>query len=299
MIPSYNCADLLRVALTSVLDQDPGPEIMQIEVIDDCSNDDRPEDVVREVGGERVVFTRQPHNVGIAANLTSCLTRSRGEWVHVLHGDDVAYDGLYARVGKLLAGHADVGAVVVGAEDIDEQGAVIKANVPLRPSRQILDDFEQGIFSWNPVRAPSVLARRSTYEDIGGFHPDLRYCADWDMWKRMAAGTCLLYEPDVLVGYRVHHSSDTAKLGTSVLQLREMIQALRIAHRYLPDGRTRAWSRGFYATTRLWALDMLRSPTRPLSAKDRAGYAGVIAECTLRSLADRVMYRSAHRREPS
>ena len=35
MIPTYNCANYLRETLASVLAQDPGAEIMQIEVIDD------------------------------------------------------------------------------------------------------------------------------------------------------------------------------------------------------------------------------------------------------------------------
>jgi len=36
MIPTYNCARYLREALGSVLDQDPGPGAMQVEVVDDC-----------------------------------------------------------------------------------------------------------------------------------------------------------------------------------------------------------------------------------------------------------------------
>ena len=50
MIPTYNCADHLRAALAGVLAQDPGPEEMQIEVVDDASEDD-PESVVAELGG--------------------------------------------------------------------------------------------------------------------------------------------------------------------------------------------------------------------------------------------------------
>ena len=50
MIPTFNCARLLRQALESVLSQDPGPDFMQIEVIDDCSTTDDPEAVVKEVG---------------------------------------------------------------------------------------------------------------------------------------------------------------------------------------------------------------------------------------------------------
>lgn len=228
-----------------------------------------------------------------ARNFTACLQRSRGQWVHVLHGDDLVYPGLYATAGSTLASRPDVDAVVVGAEDVDETGAVVKGNIPLRPRRQILDDFEQGIFSWNPVRAPAVLARRSVYEAIGGFHPGLRYCADWDMWKRMITRCRLLYEPDVLVGYRVHGRSDTAQLGHSVDQLREMIDSVLIGHRYLPDGRTRAWTREFYSTTRNWAWDMLRTAERRPARKDVSGYATIVVESVLRQQTDRVRARTA------
>ena len=51
MIPTYNCANYLRETLTSVLTQDPGVELMQIEVVDDHSTKDDPEAVVRELAG--------------------------------------------------------------------------------------------------------------------------------------------------------------------------------------------------------------------------------------------------------
>ena len=55
MIPAYNCASYLRQTLASVLAQDPGPEQMQIEVVDDGSTKDDPESVVRETGKGRVI----------------------------------------------------------------------------------------------------------------------------------------------------------------------------------------------------------------------------------------------------
>ena len=56
MIPTYNFAKYLVKTLQSVLDQDPGPDRMQIEVVDDVSTKDDPEAVVREVGGAGAVF---------------------------------------------------------------------------------------------------------------------------------------------------------------------------------------------------------------------------------------------------
>ena len=55
MIPTYNCATFLRTTLESVLAQDPGPEQMQIEVVDDHSTEDDPAVVVRALGAGRAL----------------------------------------------------------------------------------------------------------------------------------------------------------------------------------------------------------------------------------------------------
>ena len=60
MIPTCNPgADYLEETLKSVLQQDPGPEQMQIEVIDDYSKDDTAAEITRRVGAGRV--TGVPH----------------------------------------------------------------------------------------------------------------------------------------------------------------------------------------------------------------------------------------------
>src|SRR5215204_402078 len=88
MIPSYNCARSLPETLESVLLQDPGPRAMQIEVVDDCSTEGDPEALVMELGRGRVSYFRQPENIGHSRNFNTCLQRSRGHLVHLLHGDD-------------------------------------------------------------------------------------------------------------------------------------------------------------------------------------------------------------------
>src|SRR5438128_1183269 len=116
MVPTYNCAELARLTVESVLAQDPGAERMHIEVIDDCSTKDDPEAVVAEVGRGRVAFYRQPKNAGISTNFTTCLQRSRGEWVHVLHGDDLVRPGFYETIERVITAHPTAGAVVCGHE---------------------------------------------------------------------------------------------------------------------------------------------------------------------------------------
>jgi glycosyltransferase involved in cell wall biosynthesis len=112
MIPSHDCAPYLRETLASVLAQDPGPDRMQIEVVDDGSPDD-PRAVVDELGRGRVDFFRQSRNVGHVANFHTCVERSRGRLVHLLHGDDCVRDGFYAAMERLLEREAGAGADLI------------------------------------------------------------------------------------------------------------------------------------------------------------------------------------------
>ena len=287
MIPTYRCAQYLSATLSGVLAQDPGPRAMQIEVVDDGS-DDRPEAVVEEIGRGRVTFWRQPRNVGISANLTSCIARSTGDYVHILHGDDLAYPGLYERAGAAFDADPLLDALFVGAEDVDSEGRVCDPHRPLRPGPQLLDDFEPEMFAWNPVRAPAVVARRSFYERHGGFHPDLRYCADWDMWKRMITCGRVAYLPEVLVGYRVHAGSDTARLGRSPAQLREMMRSVRISYRYPSRTPTRRWTPNVYWTVGRWAAEAMRQPGRP-RRRQALGYLPILLEAGARRRVDRAL----------
>ena len=88
MIPVYNRVEYLRQALESVLSQRYGRDAMQIEVVDDCSENSGTEAIVREIGCNRISFYRQRQRVGFVSNWNTCVVRARGQLIHVLHDDD-------------------------------------------------------------------------------------------------------------------------------------------------------------------------------------------------------------------
>ena len=102
MIPVYNCAAYLPETLRSVLQQAPGPDEMQIEVIDDHSTDADVEKLVKEIGRGRIAYCRQPQNVGSVRNFETCLNRSTGHIIHLLHGDDKVRPGFYEKMFSLF-----------------------------------------------------------------------------------------------------------------------------------------------------------------------------------------------------
>lgn len=234
IIPTYNCAHYLRDTLASVLAQDPGPDQMQIIVVDDHSTKDDPRAVVEELGGGRIEFYRQPHNVGPARNYQSGLNRSRGQLIHLLHGDDCAREGFYRAMQRPFAEHPDIGVAICRHVDMNERGEWQDIVSPLRAASGILDNWLEQIAHRNSIVTHAVVARREVYETLGGFDHRLTGCEDWEMWTRMAAHYRVWYELEPLVLYRRHAQSNTEKFARSGEIVRDQRRAIAIIRRYLP-----------------------------------------------------------------
>ena len=228
MIPTYNGTDYLREALASVLRQDPGPDQMQIELVDNCSTRNDPEIVAREIGGGRVACYRQPSNVGAIENFNTCIRRARGHWVHILHDDDFVLPGYYERFRQGILAHPEIGAVACRIIYMDGDGHWTGLTELETRTTQVLDeDFVDRQLLNQVIQYVGMVVRRSTYEELGGFRPELARCADWDMWKRVAAGAKILYEPEPLACYREHPGADSARwirAGQNVAQERHSIE---------------------------------------------------------------------------
>ena len=235
MIPTFNCALYLRHTLKSVLEQDPGPEQMQIEVIDDCSTKDDPEAVVHEMGRGRVAFHRKPKNAGAIANFNTCIERSRGELIHILHGDDGVLPGFYTTVGGMAAKHAECALYATRCFFVDEEGHYtgVAGRLPGLESAPCAD--AKNFFSVNPLECAGVAVRRSFYENHGGFLPQLVHTADWEMWARAVANGRGMVNPSVLAMYRVFAANDTGRLMRTAENLADEERLCAVLHRRHPE----------------------------------------------------------------
>jgi GT2 family glycosyltransferase len=270
MIPAYNCADYLRRTLQTVLAQDPGPDRMQIEVIDDCSTKDDPEAVVRELAGDRVQFFRQPSNQGVTRTFNTCLERSRGQWVQVLHGDDLVLPGIYRAFEDAIAAHPEVSLVTCPVETIDEHDARtwVREPFPRRGEVYVYREFPTVQAVTQLLQFAGVAVRREAYEQVGGFCTRFGHAADWDMWFRvsMAGPVAVVNRP--YAQYRVHSGSDTNRLtrtGTNIAEYTSVI-SLNLARWHAargtfpggdPDWRTPMAN---WAETLAWKLGDSQAP---------------------------------------
>jgi GT2 family glycosyltransferase len=237
MIPIYNAReDYLRETLQSVLCQDPGAEEMQIEVLDNCSTAGDAEALVREIGGGRIAFHRNTHNLGIAGNSNACIERARGRWVHILHADDTVRPEFYRRARAGIEAHPEAAAALCRIIYMDGDGQWTGLADLESRQRGLLD----GGFAWRQlldqrIQFVGMVVARSTYEELGGFRPSLPSCLDWDMWKRIALlGKPIHYEPEPLACYRLHEGADSSRLIATAENVREERRSIAYSCASLP-----------------------------------------------------------------
>jgi glycosyltransferase involved in cell wall biosynthesis len=94
MIPTYNQAAYITMAVESALQQDyPN---LQVMVADDCSTDDTEALLLPYVQAGKIIYHKNPQNIGRTANYKKCLYEyASADWVLNLDGDDYFTNSSY------------------------------------------------------------------------------------------------------------------------------------------------------------------------------------------------------------
>ena len=262
MIPTYNNGKYLRRTLESVLCQAPGPDEMQIEVVDGGSTLDDPEQLVKELGRGRVTLSRLTTNQGPAHTFNTCIQRSYGHWIHILHGDDMVLRGFYEAYRAVISAYPEARTVLGQSVTIDEADRWMGVYGVAPPvGGGILNDFAERQATKQLILFPSVIVSRDAYEQVGGFCTLFKHNTDWDMWFRLGqlAPVASVSHPHALC--RFHGESDTSRQKVSAANLRECYFAVT-ANLARMKGRRRTaeeppWRSQLanYAESTAWQLD--------------------------------------------
>lgn len=238
MIPAYNCIEFLKETLESVLEQDQGPERMQIEVIDDASTDGDVKALVMEIGKGRVTYFRQSQNVGSLRNFETCLNRSKGYYIHLLHGDDMVKHGFYKEIQHLFEQYPTAGAAFCKNSFMNKMGNEQSISGSVMELPGIIPDWLEQISLGNHCQPPAVVVKREVYEKLGGFFA-VHYGEDWEMWCRIAANYDVAYTPKCLAMYRSHPNNITTRSHLSGQSIIDIERVISLIQSYLPPEKRR------------------------------------------------------------
>jgi glycosyltransferase involved in cell wall biosynthesis len=178
VITTYNRAQLLQRAIESALKSASDLEVI---VVDDCSMDDTPEVCARR---SDIRYVRLHVNQGLAHARNVGVAESSSEFVAFLDDDDLRLPG---SLDKQLRRMAEDERVVL----CYGQALIGDARRQLPTGEIYPSDCPEGDIFWhlledNFIPMPSVLARKSSLLNAGGFNTSLNLIEDWDMWLRLS-----------------------------------------------------------------------------------------------------------------
>jgi glycosyltransferase involved in cell wall biosynthesis len=252
-VPARNAGPYLAETLDSVFAQSLGPS--EVIVCDNASSDDTP-----KISGRYATAGLRYHRfetlVGQAGNWNRCLDIATGDYVVLLHADDLLAPDFLRRALELHEAYPALAFVHCGVQFIDSRSRELSvrrlhAGVSVEPGRAFLRQLLTEGCLVNPA---GVMIRASALRSIGRFSDRIEWGIDWHMWMRLCLAGDVGYLGEPLSSYRLHGGSGTAKV----------------------------LARGRLAADELWAAR---------DALSAAGLDGPEEEC----LARRVRYGVAHR----
>jgi glycosyltransferase involved in cell wall biosynthesis len=201
VIPVYNAELFVAQAIESVLAQTyPHYELI---VVNDASTDGTAEVLARYQGHPKVRIHHNPTNLGMAPNWNKGLSLARGDLVAKLDADDFYEPGFLEEIVPVFQRHPTVGLVFSGVNLIRSDGRVTRRRRYLTPWVRSGHKFLRQLLHACVIRSPTVCVRRVCYEHLGGFLPEMKLHADWEMWVRIAAHYDVGYVARCLASYRL------------------------------------------------------------------------------------------------
>ena len=211
IIPAHNSASFLAEAVASILGQGHHP--LEIVIVDDGSTDDTGAVAAGLQSGAdgQIRVVSQPQ-AGPAAARNRGIGLARGSMIGFLDADDLWPEGsLECRLAPFLANTSL--AVVLGRSRFlwmpEGEGHAGEVSLEAFPS---------------PLLG-SALFRRSAFDEVGVFNPDLRYSedVDWFLRARERGIALVTIEPATLL-YRRHLSNMTRGKSVTDLQVMEVLK---------------------------------------------------------------------------
>jgi glycosyltransferase involved in cell wall biosynthesis len=198
---AFNAASTIERAVHSAIAQSWRP--IEIIVVDDCSSDSTPETLATLAAKHpEIRLFRSEANRGMAAGLNQILAEAQGEFVAFFDDDDeslperieaqrtriVDYEREFAKGAPVICHTARLQLYPDGRQRIaptmgEHEGQPAPAGLPVAERTLLGKSLKHG---YGGCASCSQMARRSTYDLVGGFDPAFRRILDTDFNIRLA-----------------------------------------------------------------------------------------------------------------
>lgn len=236
ILTSFNHGKYIRDAIDSALNQ----TFSDFEVIiwDDASDDDSWEIICGYQDSRIRAFRNNVRRRGIYGINKAIAEVAEGEYIAIHHSDDVWEPQKLEMQVAFLDAHEQIGAVFTNTLAIGEDGKPFENTdhfyfkIFAQPNRTRFEWLRYFFTNGNALCHPSVLIRKTCYDDCGLYRFGLAQLTDFDMWIRL----CMKHEIHVLseklMRFRVRDNESNASGSRVDTRIRDIYEYYRLLHNF-------------------------------------------------------------------
>ena len=235
-IPSYNHEKYISETIESILNQTF--QDFEIIITDDGSSDNTV-NVIKKFSDPRIKLFVFDENQGACKALNNCIINSKGEYFAYVSSDDIwKHDKLEKQV-KFLNENPSIQAVFTKVEVIDEDGKKFEddkhfyANVFDQENLSRDKWLNQFFYRGNIICHPSIMIRKTVYDDIGLYDERMANLPDFDMWIRFCLKYNLHIYDEKLTKFRVRKDEENVSGNKPTTWIRRKHERLHTFDHYL------------------------------------------------------------------
>jgi glycosyltransferase involved in cell wall biosynthesis len=225
VMPVHNALPHLDAAVQSIIGQ--SHRELEFVIYDDASTDGSTERLRHWAATDtRIRLIEGRTNLGPALSSNKVATQASGRLIARMDADDISHPQRLARQLELFRARPDVGLIGTLCEIIDGNGRLLRRPELWRLVRR----------SWfAPFPHGSIMFRRETFEQSGGYRRECEYWEDQDLVLRMACVTNIAVIPDAL--YRHRQSRISTRVASDPERVEKAVDLMyRAMDRLSADG---------------------------------------------------------------
>lgn len=197
---TFNDSGYIGESIKSVLNQTFTN--WELIIFNDASTDDTGTIIKKFIQKDnRIKYFKNSKNMGLVVNLIKGISKSGGEFIARIDGDDtwLDRDKLKKQI-EFLVENQEYGLVGSWARVIDSENNIVSFT-----KNPVTDhDIRRYYLMENCFFHSSVMIRKTVYEKAGGYDPNIKTAEDYDLWLRIGKISKIYNIPEYLISYRIN-----------------------------------------------------------------------------------------------
>ncbi len=200
IMPTYNCAPFISTAIKSILLQ--SFKKYELIIINDGSTDDT-KSVIKNFNDSRIKYFEK-ENSGLGESIDFGIQKSDYDLIARMDADDIAHPERLRIQYNFISVNRDV-------DVLSNWYAVFKESKIRYIVKRSVDnvDIIKNLSLFSDICHPSLLSKKKSFQELGGFKIDLKYdpFGDYVVWLRNKSRIRFYNIPEVLHYYRERSDS--------------------------------------------------------------------------------------------